>query len=202
MNIQDIVKLSELLGEMGKVKRATHLPNGEPESDSHHSFSLALIAYHIAKHECPELDADKVMLFALCHDLLEIITGDDDTLHFTAEQHAAKQANEEMALKEFDEIFAKYPELKNAMHEYDGLDTPEAATIFVLDKACTVWTWIHHNDIEFHKVNRNITTKADVDSWADRQTQKFAKRLKVQPPKAVISVFEESFEALKKHFAD
>ncbi len=200
MNIQEIVKLSELLGEMGKVKRATHLPNGEPESDSHHSFSLALIAYHIAKNDCPELDADKVMLFGLCHDLLEIITGDYDTLHFTRDQHAAKHADEKMALKEFDEIFAKYPELKNAMHEYDRLDSPEAASVFVLDKACTTWTWLHHNDLETHKTVREITTKADVQAWADRQTQKFSNRLKVQPPQTILRVYEESFEALKTYF--
>lgn len=200
MNIQGIIELSELLGEMGKVKRATHLPNGEPESDSHHSFSLALISYHIAKNECPELDADKVMLFALCHDLLEVITGDDDTLHFTAEQHAAKQAKEQEAIKEFDDVFVKYPQLQEALHEYDRLDTPEAATIFVLDKACTTWTWIHHNDLERHKINRSITTKADVDLWSDRQTQKFANRLNAQPPERILSIYQESFEELKRRF--
>lgn len=202
MSIQDIIELSELLAEMGKVKRATHLPNGEPESDSHHSFSLALISYHIAKNECPELDADKVMLFALCHDLLEIITGDDDTLHFTAEQHAAKQAKEEEAVKEFDSIFAKYPQLKSAMHEYDRLDTPEASTVFVLDKACTTWTWIHHSDLEGHKTNRHITTKADVEAWAARQNQKFEKRLKIYPPQKILDVYKDSFEELKGHFVE
>jgi 5'-deoxynucleotidase YfbR-like HD superfamily hydrolase len=200
MRIQDIINLSELLGEMGKVKRATDLPNGEAESDSHHSFSLALISYHIVKNDCPELDADKVLLFALCHDLLEIVTGDDDTLHFTAEQHAAKQAKEETALKEFDTIFAEYPELKAAMHDYDRLDTPEAATVFVLDKACTTWTWIHHSDLENHKKNRSVSTKSDVEAWASRQNKKFAKRLKVQPPKVILDVYRQSFEELKSHF--
>ncbi len=200
MNILEIVKLSELLGEMGRVKRATHLPNGEPESDSHHSFSLALISYHVVVNECPELDANKVMLFALCHDLLEIVTGDDDTLHFTAEQHASKQAKEQEALKEFDDIFAKYPQLKQAMHDYERLDTPEAATIFVLDKACTTWTWIHHNDLESHKTNRHVTTIEDVELWSERQTQKFAKRLKVQPPQQILDIYTDSFEELKNHF--
>jgi len=196
MNIQDIIRLSEMLGEMGQVRRATHLPNGEPESDSHHSFSLALIAYHIVKTECPELDADKVLLFSLAHDLLEIITGDEDTLHFTQEQHAAKHAREEEAIKEFDEVFSRYPTLLGAMHDYEKLDTAEAATVFVLDKACTTWTWLHHYDMKNHALVRNITKKADVEKWAERQRTKFKARLKVSPPQPILDTYEESFKAL------
>jgi 5'-deoxynucleotidase YfbR-like HD superfamily hydrolase len=185
---------------MGLVKRATQLPNGEAEPDSHHSFSLALVAYHIVKTECPELNADKVLLFALCHDLLEIITGDDDTLHFTPEQHIAKHAKEQVSLKEFDTVFAHYPELKNAMYEYEKLNTPEAATVFVLDKACTTWTWLHHRNVKSHSVERGITKKVDVERWADRQRAKFQSRLKVQPPRKILDVYEQSFEALKELF--
>lgn len=198
MSIQDIVKLSELLGEMGNVMRATHLPNGKPEPDSHHSFSLALIAYHIVVTECPELDASKVMLFALAHDLLEIITGDEDTLHYTPEQHVAKQVRESEAILEFDKVFANYPELKNAMHDYEKLDTPEAATVFVLDKACTTWTWLHHPDLENHSAIRGIKTRADIERWMDRQREKLANRLKVQPPTEIMNVYTESFNAMKE----
>ena len=197
MQIMDVIKLSELLGEMGHVKRATHLPNGEAEPDSHHGFSLALIAYHIVKTECPELDANKVMLYALVHDLLEIVTGDEDTQHFTPEQHAAKQACEEAAQVEFDGLFASYPELLTALHEYDKLDTPEAATVFVLDKTCTVWTWLHHHDMSCHAIERNIVSKADVRAWAERQRDKIARRLKVQPPQAILAIYEQSFHALE-----
>ncbi len=196
MNIDDIVKLSELLGEMGHVKRATKLPNHEDESDSHHSFSLALISYHIAATHCPELDASKVMLFALCHDLLEIITGDENTLHYTPEQHAAKHAKEQAALSEFDEVFAKYPELREAMYQYERLDTPEAATVFVLDKACTTWT--HHPHRAEYARRNNIHTKEDVEAWAERQRVKFSDRLNAEPPKAILEIYEQSFVALKE----
>src|SRR6476646_10133457 len=132
-SIQPIIRLSELLGQMGSVMRATQLPDGSAESDSHHSFSLALVNYHIVCTYCPELDAAKVMLFTLAHDLLEIVTGDEDTLYYTSEQHAAKHAREEAAKTEFDVLFGQYPELKQAMYDYEALDTPEAATVFVLD---------------------------------------------------------------------
>lgn len=198
--VSDIVKLSELLGEMGNIKRATDLPNGESEPDSHHSFSLALIAYHVATTKCSELDAHKVMLFALAHDLLEIITGDEDTQHYTLEQHADKQRREAEAMGIFRETFAHYPELLDAVDEYEKLDTPEAATVFVLDKACTTWTWLHHPNVQSHAKKRNTDTKADIQAWGERQRQKFAERLKVYPPQPILDIFEESFTALKGIF--
>lgn len=195
MTVEDIIRLSELIAEMGHVKRATKLPNNEDESDSHHSFSLALISYQICKMHCPELDANKVMLFALTHDLLEIITGDENTLHFTPEQHAEKAQKEHAALQEFNHVFSNYPELKQALHEYEALDTKEAATVFVLDKACTTWT--HHAHSAKHAKAMNIKTQADVVAWADRQREKFSTRLKVMPPQKVVDIYEQSFLALK-----
>lgn len=195
MLASNAIKLSEILGEMGSVKRATRLPSGEPESDSHHSFSLALIAYHIVKTECSELDADKVMLYALVHDLLEIVTGDEDTLHFTPDQHAAKYAREQAAELQFDELFADYPELRNALREYDKLDSPEAATVFVLDKACTTWT--HHPDKTTYARQRGINTRADVRAWANRQRTKITDRLQVQPPQKIFDIYDQSFQELE-----
>lgn len=200
MKIENIIKLSEILGEMGNIKRATKLPNHENESDSHHSFSLTLIAYQITESICPELDQKKILLFGLCHDLLEIITGDEDTLHFTEAQHAAKQAREKEATSAFDKLFLNYPDLKQAMYDYEKLDSPEAATIFVLDKACTTWTHHPHN-AKYARLN-NINSVADVEAWADRQRAKFKKRLKVQPPQEILEIYEKSFEELKRLYEE
>jgi 5'-deoxynucleotidase YfbR-like HD superfamily hydrolase len=195
MNIKDVIDLSNLLAEMGRVKRATKLPSGEFESDSHHSFSLTLIAYHICLQECPQLNINKVVLYALAHDILEIITGDEDTLHYDAKQLAEKHAREKEAFKQFDTLFARYPAIKNAMYEYEKLDTPEAATVFVLDKASTTWT--HHADSGAYARECNVVTKADVEAWAERQRKKFATRLRVMPPEKILEIYEASFEALR-----
>jgi 5'-deoxynucleotidase YfbR-like HD superfamily hydrolase len=200
MNIYTIIRLSELLGEMGNVRRGTKLPNGEFESDSHHSFSLALIAYHIVTAHCPELDVNKVVLYALVHDLLEIVTGDEDTLHYTPKQFAQKHEREKAALAQFKDMFATYPELKDAMLEYEKLDTPEAATVFVLDKACTTWT--HFWDKGAYAKERNIANSTKVIEWADRQRSKFTMRLVAMPPQKIFDIYEQSFEALKGLYED
>jgi 5'-deoxynucleotidase YfbR-like HD superfamily hydrolase len=196
MTIEEVIDLSDLLGQLGHVRRATRLPNGEQESDSHHAFSLALIAYQFCLQHCPELDLNRIVLFALTHDLLEIITGDEDTLHYDAEAHKAKQRREEKALREFDELFQRYPALKQAMYDYDQLDTQEAATIFVLDKACTAWT--HHHDKGANLRRRDVVTRADVASWANRVHVKLQSRLKVMPPQPVLDLLDDSFARLEE----
>jgi len=195
MNIRNVIRLSELLGEMGNVKRATRLPSGEAESDSHHSFSLALIAYDICVRQCPELDMAKVMLFALTHDLLEIVTGDEDTLHYTAEQMRLKQEKEHAAVDEFGRVFAGYPMLREAVEEYERLDTPEAVSVFILDKACTTWT--HFPDNAEHARNeRGLETRQDIEEWGERMRTKIKSRVKVEPPQAIMDVYEASFSEL------
>lgn len=195
MNIQEIITLSELLAEMGQIKRTTKLTSGEFESDSHHSFSLALIAYQVAVTNCPELDANKVLHFALCHDLLEIVTGDDETLHFTSEQHDAKFLKEREAVGEFNALFERYPELRDGMHGYEMLDTPEAAAVFVLDKACTTWTYRSQGVV--YAKEKSLHSKPDVDRWAAHTRAKFDKRLQCHPPAAIMEIFEASYQSLR-----
>lgn len=200
-DIPSIVTLSDLLAELSNVKRATKLPNGEYETDSHHSFSLALIAYHLCDKYDLKLNREKLLLFALAHDLLEIVTGDEDTLHSTAAQLEAKRQKEEQAMTQFNKLFAQFPGLIGAMHEYEKLDTPEAATIFVLDKACTTWT--HFHDEAHHlRTERNIVNSQDVAGWADRQRTKFNARLQVNPPQIILDIYEDSFAELQRFYKD
>jgi 5'-deoxynucleotidase YfbR-like HD superfamily hydrolase len=200
MTTAEVVDLSNLLGQLGKVRRATRLPGGKHESDSHHAFSLALIAYQFCVQHCPELDIDKVIRFALAHDLLEIVTGDENTLHHTVTAHKLKQQKEAKALKEFDKLLQRYPALKQAMYDYERLDTPEAATVFVLDKACTTWT--HHHDKGTSLRRLEVTTRADVVDWADRVRAKLQARLKIQPPQPVLDLCEDSFVKLQELYED
>lgn len=200
MNINQIIRLSELLGHMGDIKRATKLPNDEFEPDSHHAFSLALIAYQVCVSEKLDLNVDKVVFFALVHDLLEIVTGDEDTLHASAEQLAAKKRRELVAMEEFEELFEDYPELLSALHEYEKLDTPEAATVFVLDKACTTWT--HHHDNGRHARAKGVGTKEAARKWADGKREASKQRLNCQPPDRIFEIYEESFKALEDMLDD
>jgi 5'-deoxynucleotidase YfbR-like HD superfamily hydrolase len=193
-DVEEIIALSDLLGISGQILRATKLPDGQRESDSHHSFSLALIAYDVCHRHDLALDMEKILLYALVHDLLEIVTGDEDTLRMTTAQLEAKKARETAAVAVFEEKFSDYPRLSAALHEYERLDTPEAATIYVLDKACTMWT--HFHDSGDNLRGRGVHTRADIAKWHRTQKDKMSARLMALPPPQILDVYEASYEKM------
>lgn len=194
-SVASIVALSDELAELGNIERATLLPGGHKETDSHHSFSLALIAYDICTKHCPELDANLVLRYALVHDLLEIITGDQDTLHLTQAQLQDKHLREKSAMQELEKRLQDYPALLVVLRQYEKLDTPESASVYVLDKACTIWTHFWDRGASLHA--RGITQQADIDVWYETQQRKLHDRLKSQPPAAILDIFERSYQKMR-----
>ena len=196
LDIPEIIELSENLAELGKIDRRTLLPGGRNESDSHHSFSLALTAYDICQKYCPELDCNLVVRYALVHDLLEIILGDEDTLQSTAAELHAKHQREQAAWHELENKLRKYPSLLSGLKEYEALDTPEAATVYVLDKTCTIWTHFWDSGESLH--SRGAASRDDIDIWYKTQQDKLQKRLKVMPPQIVLDIFADSYGKMRK----
>lgn len=132
---------------------------------------------------------------ALVHDLLEIFTGDEDTLHMDEQALQSKHEREQGAMSEFNGAFEAYPELVALLSGYERLDTPEAATVYVLDKACATWTH-HHDDGNHLRGKRQIRDPADLQGWRDRQHKKMVQRLHAQPPNVIFEIFEQSFKYL------
>ncbi len=192
----DVIDLAALLGPFDDIKRVTKLPSGSYESDSHHAFSLAITAYTVATKYCPELDISKVMKFALVHDLLELITGDEPTLHHTHEDHAAKKARELEAALEFKQMFAGYPLILDDVEEYEKLDCPESAFVYVLDKACTVWT--HFFDAGANLRELGILSRRETDTWFERLQAKISHNLNAQPPQVAYEILEQSFARMRQ----
>lgn len=195
-SIQSIITLSNELAELGKIDRATLLPGGRKETDSHHSFSLALIAYDICTKYCPELNANLVVRYALVHDLLEIITGDEDTLLLDEAALQAKHQRETIAMRELEKRLQDYPALLTALREYEKLDTPEAATVYVLDKACTIWPHFWDKGKSLH--TRGARTRVEIDTWHETQQQKLKGRLKTMPPQVILDIFEASHVKMRE----
>lgn len=193
--IKQLVYLSDTLAQCEAIKRSTKLPHGADESDSHHSFSLAIIAYDTCRHHALNLDMEKVILYALVHDLLEIITGDEATLMMSDDELAAKHEREKQAVKELETLLDNYPDVLAVWHEYERLDTPEAATVFVLDKACTTWTHFHDHGANLRQLG--VTNRQGIEAWHQKIMRKIEKRLQAQPPAVIMTILHESFYAMR-----
>lgn len=196
----EVIDLAALLGPFEDIKRVTKLPSGSLESDSHHAFSLALTAYVVAQKYAPELDREKIMKFALVHDLLELITGDESTLHHTHEDHMAKKDREAAATVEFNEMFTNYPAITEDLELYERLDTPEATFVYVLDKACTVWTHFFDNATNLRALG--IHSRGDIDQWYERLQQKIARNTRCTPPAICTEILDQSFLRMRNDLLD
>lgn len=170
------------------------LATGERETDLHHAFSLAVIAYDFCKQQELGLDLEKIMSHALVHDLLEIVTGDEMTLTATPAELVAKYEREKQALDELHTILQEYPDILSAHDEYEALDTPEAATVFVLDKTCTIWNHFHDSGAQLR--DNGVTSRVLIEAWYEATKWKMQTRLQAQPPQAVYELFEASYEKM------
>jgi 5'-deoxynucleotidase YfbR-like HD superfamily hydrolase len=164
--VDDIIALSAILGKFDQIKRATLLPDGSLESDSHHSFSLALIAYEVASEFAPELDKQKILLYALVHDLSELVTGDVNTLMATADELEEKRQRDLVATKEVVEQLTFAPHIAKALQAYEDKEDEESLFIYWLDKVVTIPMHFHDKGATLRTFG--ITTKQDARDWYER----------------------------------
>jgi len=79
MSLEKLVKFSEVIGQLKKVKRSgwiSHVGIKNPESVADHSFRSAALAMYIG--DLMKLDTEKLMRMLLLHDIQEALTGDYD----------------------------------------------------------------------------------------------------------------------------
>lgn len=75
-DIRRLLEFQKLLVQFQHISRVTHIPGSwEAENDTEHSYNLAMTAWFLAPH-FPQLDCDKLIRYALVHDLVEVHAGD------------------------------------------------------------------------------------------------------------------------------
>lgn len=120
------------------------------ESDTEHSYNLAVTAWFLADH-FPELDKNLVIKLALVHDLVEIHAG--DTYAFADKALLdSKMAREAAALEQLKTEWADFPDMIEHIILYEKLIAPEAKFVYALDKIMPIIT-IYINDGHTWKQN-------------------------------------------------
>ena len=135
MNIDHLLKFTVLLDQFRQVRRAI-LVNGEnrQENDAEHSFALAMFAWYVAEKDKLPLDTNKVLKYALAHDIVEVYAGDTyfyskDEAHVKSKIEREKNAAERL-LQEFPE----FRELHQMIEQYGMKKDMESKFVYALDK--------------------------------------------------------------------
>lgn len=116
------------------IFRQTHLSgHGRNENDSEHAWHMAIMAYLLREYSNEPVDAAKVMLMCLIHDIVEIDAG--DTYAYDEEGLKTQKAREDAAKER---IFSLLPddqkeELTSLFDEFEASETPEARFAHAID---------------------------------------------------------------------
>ena len=116
------------------IFRQTHLSgHGRNENDAEHAWHMAILAYLLREYSNEPVDAAKVMLMCLIHDIVEIDAG--DTYAYDEEGLKTQKARENAAKER---IFSLLPddqkeELTSLFDEFEASETPEARFAHAVD---------------------------------------------------------------------
>ena len=132
-DLEKLENFMRLLHGVQGVKRISRRPDQlERHNTGEHTFELALMCWYLGHTNKLKLDFEKVLKYALAHDIVEVYAG--DTLFSDEEGHKTKKAREASALKRIEEEFPEFKDLTNTIHEYEELGTPEAKFVYAADK--------------------------------------------------------------------
>lgn len=186
--------MSEVLFRFGQIKRVTKMPNGEYESDSHHSFTLATIGYELARTYAPELDAAKVMAYGLTHDLPELITGDMPTLLASSDELLKKKAKDQAAVAQLRSMLAAAPHTMALVEGYEACADEEAKFVYWLDKTMTILTHFFDNGKNLYELG--VRDQDAIETWYEKLQTKLQMNAS-RPHITVATILEDLY--LKMH---
>lgn len=133
LTLEDIIKFVKLTYKFQQVKRIIFVKNEDRfENDLEHSAQLTLLALYITSSNKLKLDQEKVLKYALVHDLVEVYTGDVSFFDFT--KRKGKDLREHKSALRLQKEFPKFRELLKLLNQYKSRRDPESKFIYTLDK--------------------------------------------------------------------
>lgn len=132
-------RIAQVSLELGKkamyfsrIERMPRYGDGRRESDTEHSFMLALVAPELAAALQRNLDIGLVSQYATVHDLVELKTQDVATFLFNEEDQKQKEADEHTALAEL--LYELPPYTAYLLGRYESQSDPESRFVRYVDK--------------------------------------------------------------------
>lgn len=153
-----LAELQQLVGAFADILRVPKLAGRDrAENDVEHSFGLALTCWFMAPKIAPHLNLEKILTYALAHDIVEIHSG--DTFVFNAKAVTRKAEREDQALRRLRSEWPDFTDLIDAAEGYKDKQDAEAKFVYTIDKILPSIMTRLDDDQEFwhkHKVTKEM----------------------------------------------
>ncbi len=129
-----ILSFQKLLKDFNLIYRDLHSIHSkhDPDNDVEHSFRVAMLCWMIADEYKLKLDSNKIVKYALIHDLVEVYAGDVSIYANVKHEDKAKaEHNSFMKLKK------KFPNLKSIwrdLENYEDKKDQESKFVYIIEK--------------------------------------------------------------------
>lgn len=135
MDIQELINYISFLNKFSSIKRFVKISKDDDfESDSEHSYQLALVGWYVSEKLGLELDIKLILKYALVHDLVEVYAGDTDPHGDDIEFILSKEQREQEAIRIIAKMYPDFHSLQESIARYESLVDNESKYIYLLDK--------------------------------------------------------------------
>ena len=137
-HLDHLLAFVDLTHRFQQTKRVIHATGEDRmENDAEHSYQLALVAWYLAEKHALPLNKEKLLQYALVHDLVEAYAGDTYFYRDAAADQKKKEA-EHMAAERIAREFPDFPKLHETLAAYEKQGDDEAKFLYSLDKLLPV----------------------------------------------------------------
>lgn len=135
--LDGLFELQNFLLQFRDIPRVTTIPGTEgdkPENDVEHSYFLAMAGWYVADSLQLPLNHEKILKYALVHDLPEAYTGDVDAFASHKERETKKQ-REAKAIQTMQARYGhSFSGVLAKLNDYEEQEDPESHFVKALDK--------------------------------------------------------------------
>lgn len=149
-----ILKAEKLLKKFNSIYRDQQsIHHGDKrDNDVEHSYRVAMLCWMIIDEYNLDLDTNKVIRYALVHDLPEIYTGDFSI--YTPYSLEMKTKKEAMSIKRMQKEFPKQKTMWKNLYDYEKRKDPESKFVYLVEKLEPILV-VMVSEID-HWKNRNL----------------------------------------------
>lgn len=133
-SLESLSDIIALIHRFQQIRRMIYAKGEDRfENDVEHSFQLAFIGWYLIEKEKLGLDTKTVLLYAMCHDIVEVYAG-DVSFERSEEGEQRKHELEKRALEQVAEDYADFPALAKTIEAYEARQDEESKFVYALDK--------------------------------------------------------------------